>query len=279
MTWMATGGTALAASLLAVLGWLSGDKDDMVLIPSGPAILGDGDVLSLEGPQLYDVPAFEIDRFEVTNAQFSAFVEATGAAPSGFFDVDELNQPDQPVTGVLWKQAEAYCRWAGKRLPTEIEWEKAARGTDGQTYPWGDAQTLNLAHLEADEPAPVHAFESDVSPYGVRGMAGNVSEWVADTRIAEGGVCGTPHHHESETEPFDPSLAYLAELAAITGAEIGICRNPDINPRFAGVEPCAFIKGNSFAGLPHMTKSANRMWDYTETYADFVGFRCARDAG
>lgn len=258
-----------------------GSGTDMVTIPAGPAILGGENSLGMEGPRSREVASFEIDRFEVTNSNYAEFVKATGAAPPAFFDDEEFNAPDQPVTGVQWAQAVAYCHWRGKRLPTEVEWEKAARGADGRLFPWGNGFDARLAHLTGNAPVAVTADAGDVSPYGVRAMAGNVSEWVADTRIAEGGVCGAPHVHgaAAPSEPEDPALAYFARLSALQGQTIALCRNPDLPARFNPVEPCAFIKGNSFAGLPHMTRLDNRMWDYTNSYAEFVGFRCARDAG
>ncbi len=258
----------------------TGTDGGMVLVPAGPAILGGADTLGLDGPRAYDVAAFLIDRFEVTNADYAGYVAAIGAPPQAFPDDDDLNAPDQPVTGVTWVQAENYCRWAGKRLPREIEWEKAARGVDGRAYPWGGEIDPGAALVGAEVPVAVQSYPRDTSPYGVRGMAGNVSEWVADTRIAEAGVCGAPHAHgeaSAASGPYDPGLAYLARLSALGDIPIDLCRNTDIPTRFNPVEPCAFIKGNSFAGLPHMTRADNRMWDYTNVIADFVGFRCARD--
>jgi len=276
MTWpvaMLLGAATAGAAVIAVL-WGAEDKG-MVRIPAGPAILGADNPMGLAGPQPYDVARFQIDRFEVTNAQYRAFVAATGHRAAEFHDDPEFSQDDQPVTGVRWADAKAFCSWAGKRLPTEVEWEKAARGESGRAYPWGaQAQGAN-ANVGSQAPMPVQAFAADNSPYDVRGMAGNVSEWVSDTRLAQAGVCGPPHNHGDQD---DATRKYLAELATIYGTDaLDLCRNPEIPEELSPVEPCAFIKGNNWSGRPHMTVSSNRMWDYADAYADFVGFRCARN--
>ncbi|MCD6552686.1 MAG: formylglycine-generating enzyme family protein [Chloroflexi bacterium] len=164
---------------------------DMVLIPAGPFIMGSDSDDPDEAPQHeVDLPAFEIDLFEVTNAQFAAFVEATGyqtdaekggeAGWRGFYTEGKDNHP---VVKVSWNDAVAYCKWVGKRLPTEAEWEKAARGTDGRIYPWGnewDPARLNSYQSGYRGTTPVGSFADGVSPYGVFDMAGNVWEWTAD---------------------------------------------------------------------------------------------------
>ncbi len=146
---------------------------------------------------------YYIDRYEVTNLLYSAFVMATGNPPSTFSDLPPFNGLHQPVVGVSWHDALAYCQWAGKRLPTEAEWEKAARGTTTLSYPWGDiweSSRLRSADELAQKPietysdwtrwqsgiqlnsasAPVGSYPSGASPYGVMDLAGNVWEWVAD---------------------------------------------------------------------------------------------------
>jgi formylglycine-generating enzyme required for sulfatase activity len=159
----------------------------MILIPAGWFLMGQDDGPSYSQPQrrVY-LDAFAIDRTEVTNAAFLAFLAATGYQPQGTEPWDEVStrdHPDYPATGVIWVDADAYCRWAGKRLPTEAEWEKAARGTGGRRYPWGEEWNPAYANtLESDHGGVVSvgSFPEGASPYGVLDMAGNAAEWVAD---------------------------------------------------------------------------------------------------
>lgn len=272
-----SGALAVAVAFgAAAFGFWPFAKGDMVVIPAGQAILGYVYYTGLYGPMPYGVAAFSIDRFEVTNAQYTAFVAATGHASAGFADDPEFNRADQPVTGVQHADARAFCAWAGKRLPTELEWEKAARGTDGQIYPWGDNPDLSRAHLTGEAPVSVQAYADDISPYGVRGMAGNVSEWVADTRIARAGICRDNAVLDRQATP--EMRALLADLTAANGGVLPeMCLPPAQADESIPGEPCAYIKGNSWNGRPHMTVASNRMWDFTDTYAEFVGFRCAMD--
>ena len=129
--------------------------------------------------------AFEIDRHEVTVAEYRNFMQDTGRAAPKYMDAPKLNQPNQPVVGVTWQDAADYCEWAGKRLPSEAEWEKAARGPDGRYYPWGNDPDPTRTNVRGRKDgfrytAPVGAFEHNASPYGAFDMAGNVWEWTAD---------------------------------------------------------------------------------------------------
>jgi formylglycine-generating enzyme required for sulfatase activity len=240
----------------------------MVLIPAGPFIMGSNKVDTKGLKQEYGLvdplylnehprhkailQAYYIDKYEVTNAKYKAFVMAmkAQARQSGvdyreprywiqnaynasddklsaadltglrwiatqYFRLDmdttkmskdallaamfkiQRHRDTLPVTEVNWYDAYSYCRWAGKRLPSEAEWEKAARGPDGLEYPWGDkwdaAKTNTGADRDSDEPvAPVGSMPEDKSPYGVYDMAGNVSEWVDDWFQA---YPGSDYHH------------------------------------------------------------------------------------
>jgi iron(II)-dependent oxidoreductase len=140
--------------------------------------------------------AFYIDKYEVTNALYTQFVQATGRLAPRLSGAREFNQPQQPVVGVIWREAQAYCTWAGKRLPTEAEWEKAARGPEGRFYPWGnhfDGSQTNYCDTRCSfdwkdaavddgyaKTAPVGSYTHGKSPYGAYDMSGNVWEWVAD---------------------------------------------------------------------------------------------------
>ena len=168
------------------------DQSVMVFIPASEFVMGrDGMPAELgESPaHSLHLDGFYIDKFEVTNARYQHFMNKTGASPPDFWGT--MNSPDLPVSWVTWFQAQAYCQWVSKRLPTEAEWEKAARGTDERLYPWGDKfnwdygnfsdNYLEDGHIDGfSSSSPVGSFLTDISPYGVFDMGGNVLEWVAD---------------------------------------------------------------------------------------------------
>jgi len=162
---------------------------EMVLIPAGEFIFGtsDKDFPTAHPQQKMNLPAFWIDKYEVTNSEFLDFAIKTGYSGEGtkegkdwraFFTPDKARNP---VIYITWNDAVAYCKSLEKRLPTEVEWEKAARGTDGRRFPWGDKWEPNRSNtFEAGlrNTAEIGKFE-DVSPYGVHDMLGNVQEWTS----------------------------------------------------------------------------------------------------
>jgi formylglycine-generating enzyme required for sulfatase activity len=168
-------------------------KDGMVFVPAGNFLMGsvEGEGMDNERPQhTVFLDDFWIDQTEVTNAEYKMCVGA-GSCTLPLKSVSTTRDSyynsrlfeDYPVIYVVWDQADGYCQWAGKRLPTEAEWEKAARGTDGRIYPWGNqppaSNYLNYEKSTGDTTA-VGSFPAGVSPYGALDMAGNVWEWVAD---------------------------------------------------------------------------------------------------
>ena len=165
--------------------------EEMISIPAGPFIRGTDHGGFDERPQRTLVlSAFAIDRNEVTNFQYQQFVDATGHRKSGpparyAKNMSKMLSINQPVVYVSWEDAEAYCHWKGKRLPTEAEWEKAMRGSDGRLWPWGNVEQpsgANWARVQDghEVSAIVGTVLTDKSPYGVMDGAGNVMEWVAD---------------------------------------------------------------------------------------------------
>ena len=174
-----------------------GKPGDMVHVPEGKFIMGsdriDTDAMGREfgmrKGRLYEdeypkrmvyLKGFYMDRYEVTNREYKKFVDSANYNPpepweNGAYPEKEA---DHPVVNVTWFDAHAFCKWAEKRLPTEEEWEKAARGPNGDIYPWGNEYDPKRANLEADSIAPVGSFEGDRSYYGAYDMAGNVMEWV-----------------------------------------------------------------------------------------------------
>jgi formylglycine-generating enzyme required for sulfatase activity len=120
---------------------------------------------------------FYIDTFEVTNADYLKFIKTSGyAVPRGWNEA----KANHPVTGITWFAARAYCKWIEKRLPSEAEWEKAARGPDGNEYPWGMEFDKDKANFDSGDTAPVGSHKQDKSYYGAYDMGGNVMEWVED---------------------------------------------------------------------------------------------------
>jgi formylglycine-generating enzyme len=190
--------TALALMPLLTQEAFAGAKEidpvPMVTIPAGEFLMGnpEGKGREDERPQrsVY-LDEFAIDQVEVTNERYMAFVKSIGHRtppnPYGTGPLQSIKGIEQlPVVQTTWYDAKAYCSWAKKRLPTEAEWEKAARGTDGRLYPWGnDPPTAKRANIdrEWEDERTLHAVGSlpdGDSPYGVKDMAGNVREWVSD---------------------------------------------------------------------------------------------------
>jgi formylglycine-generating enzyme required for sulfatase activity len=195
--------TALALTQLLTVDALAGTKEldpvPMVTIPAGEFLMGnaEGKGRDDERPQrsIY-LDEFSIDQVEVTNERYMAFVKSIGHRtppnPYGTGPLQSIKGIEQlPVVQTTWYDAKAYCSWAKKRLPTEAEWEKAARGTDGRLYPWGnEAPTAKRANFdrEWEDEQTLHAVGSlpdGDSPYGVKDMAGNVREWISDWYDAE----------------------------------------------------------------------------------------------
>ncbi len=159
------------------------DNAPMVLVPAGEFLYGDNN-------RRLSLPAFYMDKYEVTTKLYAQFMQATSRVkPQYWNSVSLVSDGNRPVIGVTWHDADAYCRQYGKRLPTEQEWEKAARGTDGRKYPWGNEEpNRSLASYDWDGKrswqgyttlASVESYEAGKSPYGLYNMAGNVWEWTS----------------------------------------------------------------------------------------------------
>jgi formylglycine-generating enzyme required for sulfatase activity len=158
----------------------------MALVPAGPYTMGSNDWWPKSQPEHTKyLEAFYMDKFEVTNRRYKEYVDATGYKHpkhwmNGLVPPDRI---DHPVTYVNWFDADNFCRWEGKRLPTEAEWEKAARGTDKRTFPWGDEFDKNKGNTPQyghGDTMDVGSFPDGASPYGIQDMAGNAFEWTAD---------------------------------------------------------------------------------------------------
>jgi len=234
--------TALKAGDVQRLGR---DGAEMVFVPEGTIMMGDthGDGDPDEKPtHQVTLSAFWIDRTEVTNAQFAVFVQA-GNSAQGDWQKYAKGKDQHPVVNVTWHDALAYCRWARKRLPTEAEWEYAARGTDGRKYPWGntweDTQARFSGNRGNETTAPVGSYPTGASPFGVLDLAGNVWEWVQDWfGPYPGGAVRNP-----------------------TGPSNGAWR---------------LIRGGSWNLVPGVLRSSNRAWFVPEYRSISLGFRCVQ---
>jgi eukaryotic-like serine/threonine-protein kinase len=256
----------------------------MVFVPAGSFIMGNDEGQINERPKHeVSLDAFWIDQTEVTNAMFQHFVEETGYETSaedrgsawafdgkGWSEIPgaDWQHPQgpnstlsglggHPVVNVSWFDAKAYCEWAGARLPSEAEWEKAARGTDGSTYPWGeDAPTGSLLNFgdfslypDSVDPslndgyrftAPVGSFPSGASPYGALDMAGNVWEWVNDW---------FQEYYYSDAPADNP-----------------------LGPKYGDGR---VFRGGSWNHSSLDIRSSIRMWSKPYDAVDNVGFRCS----
>jgi len=158
------------------------DGMPLVYVPSGKFTMGSETYADEKPQRMLNLEAYWIDQTEVTNAMYARCVAAGGCKTTENDPSKKSGYEKIPVETEGWEQAQAYCSWAGRRLPTETEWEKAARGTDGRTYPWGeeiDCSKANYAKCK-DEVQPVGSYPKGASQYGALDMAGNRWEWVAD---------------------------------------------------------------------------------------------------
>ncbi|THJ18220.1 MAG: formylglycine-generating enzyme family protein [Nitrospira sp. CG24B] len=204
---------------------------EMVQIPEGPFTMGshDGDPDEAPEHQVY-LKGFYLDRKEVTQEEYTRFAKMTKRAMPRIevFDDDQskILKPEFAAMSVSWDEAVAYCKWAGKRLSTEAEWEKAGRGESKRKYPWGEKFVTTAANVDGSEDgykyiAPPGSFDGGRSPYGLYDMTGNVAEWVEDSY----------DEHYYKKSPFrDPKGPENADLKVVRG---GSWRETEHNARLS----------------------------------------------
>jgi serine/threonine protein kinase/formylglycine-generating enzyme required for sulfatase activity len=187
-TWTRIGGMLhrpMPASLPVLSAVIDTDSGPMVLVPAGRCEIGSGTIPNESPAHTVYLSGFYIDKYEVSNGAYLAFTDSTGypQPPAPSWDPDYFKKSTHPVLNVSWRDAQAFCVAAGKRLPTETEWEKAARGSSPASRFWANWTVEGLANLKGaglPQPAPIGSFPADVSPFGAYDMAGNVHEWVND---------------------------------------------------------------------------------------------------
>jgi formylglycine-generating enzyme required for sulfatase activity len=223
----------------------------MVLVPAGEFTMGSDEGDDDEQPvHRVVLDSFYLDTFEVTNGRFAKFVAAIQSEPPwGFADQETpVVDAERPVRWVTWLEATGYCLWAGKRLPTEAEWEKAARGTDGRVYPWGNepptaAQAVFGLKEGAETASPIGDHPQGRSPYGAQDLAGNLYEWVSDW--------------------YDDAFYQTT---------------PTHNPRGPLEGTAKGQRGGSYINSPYRLRATFRTKSDPTEHDPHVGFRCAQDA-
>ncbi len=258
-----------ASGLLPVNEWLR--LETMALVPAGEFTMGTDSIKTdaqNRPAHIVNLPAYEIDKYTVTNAQYARYVAATGYRVPLNWSKGRFKPAlaVHPVTMVSWFDAKAYCEWNNKRMPTEAEWEKAARGTDSRRWPWGnvmDVKKLNT-YYSVGATSPVHAYPEGASPYGVVDMAGNVIEWVAD-------------NFEPYRDTEAPKMIFVAKKQIVSDDKDD--RNKKIAKIVETDEKYKSMRGGSWKGDPFSTSSFHRGYSWPNLTSDFYGFRCARDAG
>ncbi len=273
-------GTAHAENLI---------PNDMVYVAHGPSVMGidksqpsnsekkltpyerrmktpwSAEAFNDEGPaHVVFLDSYLIDKYEVSNKDYGDFIKSKGHPAPAYWDDPRLNKPEQPVVGVNWEDAKAFCEYRHKRLPTEAEWEKAARGPNGNLYPWGnefDPAKVNFGKNH-DATVPVDSYPEAVSYYGAYNMAGNVFEWVSDWY--------DPHYYgrlETMVNPKGP-----AQPLWMGGTGTYVDR--------LTVGEKRVIRGGSWIAPEGTVRTTHRFWNHplNNSYGVGLGFRCAKNA-
>ncbi|MDX8400357.1 MAG: formylglycine-generating enzyme family protein [Gallionellaceae bacterium] len=247
------------------------ELDSMVEIPAGSFLMGtDYERADAQDRPQHSVklPTFWMDKYLVTNAQYARFVADTAHRPPLNWKDGKIPEGERmrPVTMVSWYDASAYAKWIGKHLPSEAEWEKSARGTDGRRWPWGNKMNPALlnTYYNVGSATNVNTYPKGASPYGIMDMAGNVDEWTADD--------------------FGPYAGSQAPVDLYQGKLPVISSEKDKQMKVVEMRPTSLkgkykvLRGGSWKGDPFSTATYHRKPDWANYASDFYGFRCAGDA-
>jgi formylglycine-generating enzyme required for sulfatase activity len=225
--------------------------EGMVVIPAGEFWMGAEDGLQDTRPlHRVHLSSYWFDKYEVTNARYRQCVEGGGCTPPKDRQAfDDPQRVQHPVTNITWSQARSFCQWQGKRLPTEAEWEKAARGTDGRRYPWGNDEEVVKRHVRKGERTagtngaePVGRQAATASPYGVLDLIGSVSQWVKDWYAED---------FYQTSSAWDPQGPLRGSFRVLRGGEWNE-KQPDLRASYRG-------------------------WDDVTYWGPTLGVRCAED--
>ncbi len=227
--------------------------ENMVYVPDGYFMMGTNDPLPKEEKpsHLVYLKDYLIDKYEVSNNDYEKFLHETGHPVPKYWYDERFNKPDQPVVGVSWEDAAAYAKWADKRLPTEAEWEKAARGTESLIWAWGNdrGKEYHISHYlningkrdSFEYTSPVDHFILGISPYKAYNMTGNVWEWCQDWF--------DPHYYK---------------------------HSPEINPQGPNTGTYKVLRGGSWVNKIYNVKTTKRIRNYPHIKLNIYGFRCAK---
>lgn len=247
---------------------------EMVAVPGGAFVMGsDAGELDERPAHRVELRPFFLDRDEVTVAEYRRCV-AAGSCRAPRWPTEGPHADAEPVTWVSWRDAEAYCRFAGERLPTEAEWERAARGDDGRVYPWGDSPECERANFgnyrgegrcprNPGRPVEIGRFPTGASPFGARDLAGNVWEWVADRYAAD------YYARSPLRDPRGPA------------GDGDDQQDGDGLRREVGAPPAKswrVVRGGGCCSMFGLPRASNRVAFPPDYVDEDLGFRCARDA-
>jgi formylglycine-generating enzyme required for sulfatase activity len=277
--------TALYLAAIALVGFTmpisSGLAEiEWVHVPSGKFIMGidkvtptkakvgklrpwSAEAFHDEGPaHQVELSSYMIAKYETSNAEYKEFMKATNHPAPAYWDDPRLNKANQPVVGVNYADSTAFCEWKGGRLPTEAEWENAARGPEGLRYPWGDELDPKLANFGRNQPStmPVDSLPEAASPYGLHHMAGNAFEWVYDWY--------DPRYYDKG--PFTINVTGPEKPVWLGGTGLYVDRLTTGEKRV--------IRGGSWNAPVNSITTTHRFWNQpmNNSYGVGLGFRCAK---
>lgn len=245
------------------------ELDSMVKIPSGTFVMGTNSErtdIQNRPEHMVELGTFFMDKYPITNIEYAKYIALTKYRPP--LDWENGNIPDKkmlhPVTLVSWYDAKNYCEYFGKRLPTEAEWEKAARGPQGNRWPWGNKMNSDYlnTYYNVGATTVVTRYESGKSYYGVYDMAGNVSEWTASEFLP----------YEGSTAPRELFAAKTLVAQTTEDSAMSVGDFVELKDRVFRVR-----RGGSWKSDPFSTSSYHRNYSMPHYASDFFGFRCVKD--